>query len=151
MSPIDRRGEYDRYLQGLPVNDSVRELAREQLESNRAEEHFFRQQDPPARDDPRRALTDDEKEDLRRLTLEPGFAVLKRLETRILRLFEDAAILQSKSDPLADPQALATAWANVNHFSKIITIRDGAIADAIRPKQDPRDDAELLEREEAER
>lgn len=70
-------------------------------------------------DDADRELTDSEREELRKLTAEPGWRVLIRLRKKALRHMERAAIIVSQTNPLANAQKIAIGWANVDLYKKV--------------------------------
>lgn len=64
-------------------------------------------------------LDDDDREHLRRLSLEPGWAVLFKLLDNDIRKSENAMKVASMTDPLADPPRLASGWADVAKMKAI--------------------------------
>jgi hypothetical protein len=64
-------------------------------------------------------IDDDDREHLRRLSLEPGWAVLLKLLDNDIRKSEDAMKVLSMTDPLADPPRLASGWADVAKMKAI--------------------------------
>ena len=97
--------QYEDYLQGKPLTP---ELARLAAGEDDEEPEPFR---APVKGD-ERPLDDDDREHLRRLRLEPGWAVLQRLLDRYLRIQEDAAKEASKTNP-NKPRTNAANWARV--------------------------------------
>jgi hypothetical protein len=58
---------------------------------------------------------------LRRLTLEPGWAVLLKLLDTDMQKSEDAMKVVSLDRPLANPSELASGWADVAKMKEIRT------------------------------
>ena len=79
-----------------------------------------------------RPLTDAEREDLARLTMEPGWRVLKRLRTRTLHRMEQASIIASKSNPLGREREIALGWANLAMFQEQMRLDQAAVDGEIR-------------------
>jgi hypothetical protein len=63
-----------------------------------------------------RPLNDGEREDLRRLMSEPGWRVLQRLRKKAIKAMEQAAIVLSTNNPLANERGIAVGWANLTAF-----------------------------------
>ena len=92
----------ERYIRGLPLNEELAALAR----GDERPEH------PP---EPTAAslLDDDDREHLRRLIQEPGWAVTMRLLDAEIERLEDVAKAVSMNDPLGDRDIVANQWAYV--------------------------------------
>jgi hypothetical protein len=58
-------------------------------------------------------ITDDDREDLRRLTFEPGYRVLFRLIDKYVQAKETIARRASETDPLGNRDQIANLWAYV--------------------------------------
>jgi len=97
----------DRYLKGLPLNAELDALQRgeEFVTELTSEAPIGRQVDTP--------LTDDDREHLRRLKFEPGWAVLLRLIDKQIKTQEDGAKLLSMGDPLGNRDQVSQLWAYV--------------------------------------
>ena len=58
-------------------------------------------------------LTEDEREHLRRMTLEPGWAVLQRMMKMQVARLEKSMMQQCADDPLGNRDKIAEGWAYV--------------------------------------
>lgn len=112
------------FQQGIPLNEDLARLKAGILEPEPQAET------PPAwagLDDPGRALTEDEREDLARLVREPGWRVLLRLRKRTLQRMEKAAMLASELNPLGRAQEIAVGWANLAAFREQARLDQAAV------------------------
>jgi hypothetical protein len=117
------------FQQGIPLNDELRRIRAGVLEEPAAPPDPVAMWEP---DSPDRELTDDEREDLARLTREPGWRVLKRLRLKTLRRMERGATMASKENPLARAQEIALGWANVMHFEEQMRLDQAAVDSEIQ-------------------
>jgi hypothetical protein len=120
------------FQQGIPLNEELRRIRAGVLDEPAAP-------DPVAAwepDNPERPLTDAEREDLARLTMEPGWRVLKRLRTRTLHRMEQASIIASKSNPLAREREIALGWANLAMFQEQMRLDQAAVDGEVRKLKD---------------
>jgi hypothetical protein len=105
-------GSLEKYLRNEPLTPELAALARGEDEiaekSPKKEEvdFSFTQWE-------RRPLDDDDREHMRRMTLEAGWPVFLRLIDNYIATQEDLAKQLSLSDPLGDEKKLAQTWAYV--------------------------------------
>ncbi len=107
--------DLERYLKGEPLTPELAALKRGEEDEapvpvERVHLRDFRDFD---------IIDDDDREHLRRLSLEPGWAVLLKLLDNDIRKSEDAMKVLSMTDPLADPPRLASGWADVAKMKAI--------------------------------
>lgn len=117
--------QWERFMANEPVNEEIADLIEDLQNAAPGTGQPFPAASP---DNPYRDLTLDERENLRRMTFEPGWAVLRRIEERLLNRFRDAATLLSESDPLGDERRLALAWARTNCFREVVKARNTELA-----------------------
>jgi hypothetical protein len=102
------------FQRGTPLNDELKLLKEGALPEAAGEQpEAWRAWEPEHTE---RALTEAEREDLARLTREPGWRVLQRLRKRTLLRMERAAIVASENNPLGRAQEIAEGWANLAAF-----------------------------------
>jgi len=106
-------GDFEKYLKGEPLNPQLAALmAGEDEEEPAANSAPIARESTPLTE----PLTDDDREHLRRLLLEPGWRVLMQLLDTDIGRKEDAAKRQSLSDPLS--ASLNAVWADVAYAKK---------------------------------
>lgn len=106
MNDIFIKGDLERFLKGEPQTEEIAAL----MQGAEAAEAGS-----PVRAGARdaRALDDDDREHLRRMSLEPGWRVLQRLGEQEIQREEELARGLSLQDPLGNREQLANAWAYV--------------------------------------
>lgn len=122
-------GQFEDFLKGQPLNE---ELAR--IKDGATEEAGTSDATPRMDweiDDPNRPLTQDEREDLARLTTERGWLVLMRLRKRTCADLERAATLASRQSPLQNAERIATGWAQLAIYEQAIETEAALIAQEI--------------------
>lgn len=92
--------DFEKYLKGVPLNDHLAALMEEPFLPEEAAEVVLAGE-----------MTEDDREHLRLLLLEPGWRVLLKLLDNHIQTREDAARRTSLSDPLSDN--LKEVWADV--------------------------------------
>ena len=117
------------FQNGVPLNEELRRIRAGVMDEPEATPETAEAWNP---DNPDRALTDAEREDLARLTREPGWRVLKRLRLRTLHRIEQASIIASKSNPLAREREIAIGWANLAMFQEQMRLDQAAVDEEIR-------------------
>ena len=120
--------DLEKYLKGEPLNEHMAALMEEPAE---AEEVLSSQFSVLSKNDP---ITDDDREHLRRLLVEPGWQVLMQLLDSDLARQEDVAKRQSLRDPLGlnSETPLNALWAQVAYQRKaremIVSLAEAEIA-----------------------
>src|SRR5208283_4023335 len=116
--------DLEKYLKGEPLTAELAALKNGDDEHRQPQMRDFR-------DFPNlvEMIDDDDREHLRRLTLEPGWAVLLKLLDTDIRKAEDAMKDASLDRPLSNPSELASGWADVAKM-KAIRLRMVRIIDA---------------------
>jgi hypothetical protein len=105
--------QLEAYIKGEPLNDAMAALKRgEEPESDPAPGQMEKPDDL-------RELNDDEREHLRRLQLEPGWAILFRLMDDKIRVQEARTIDISANDPLGNRDQIAQGWAYLAMMKKV--------------------------------
>ena len=117
------------FQNGVPLNEELRRIRAGVMDEPEAAPETAEAWSP---DNVDRPLTDAEREDLARLTMEPGWRVLKRLRTRTLHRMEQASIIASKSNPLAREREIALGWANLAMFQEQMRLDQAAVDGEIR-------------------
>ena len=116
------------FQNGVPLNEELRRIRAGVMDEPEALAEIAEAWSP---DNPDRPLTDAEREDLARLTMEPGWRVLKRLRTRTLHRMEQASIIASKSNPLGREREIALGWANLAMFQEQMRLDQAAVEQEI--------------------
>ena len=116
--------DLEKYLKGEPLTAELAALKNGDDELRQPQMRDFR--DYPNLVE---MIDDDDREHLRRLTLEPGWAVLLKLLDTDIRKAEDAMKDASLDRPLSNPSELASGWADVAKM-KAIRLRMVRIIDA---------------------
>ena len=113
---IETMSDLEKYLKGEPLTEDLARLQRGEEAGVPVEQriviHDFRATG---------SLDDDDREHLRRLSLEPGWAVLLKLLDTDMQKSEDAMKVVSLDRPLANPSELASGWADVAKMKEIRT------------------------------
>lgn len=106
--------QFERYLQGLPLNEENAALmeGRDPALELKSETFTFK--------DSKEELTAEDRLWLRRLVFEPGFAILLRLLDSAVRRREESATLFSSQDPLNNGDKIAKEWAYVACFKTVL-------------------------------
>ena len=99
--------QLERYLKGIPLTDELAAL----LEGKDEEETL--EVAKAFAESPAKVLDDDDREHLRRMVLEPGWAVMNRLLDAEFQRYEDGAKAISMADPLGRREEVANQWAYV--------------------------------------
>jgi hypothetical protein len=121
------------FQKGVPLNEELRRIRAGVMDEPEASAETAEAWSP---DNVDRALTDAEREDLARLTMEPGWRVLKRLRTRTLHRMEKASIIASKQNPLGREREIALGWANLAMFQEQMRMDQAAVDGEIRKLKD---------------
>lgn len=109
MDNTEDMGTLEKYLKGEPLTEGIAAL-------KRGEESFVDAEQPHTSASGSfsvAALDDDDREHLKRMTLEAGWQVLLRLLERDIQQQENLAKAASMSDPLGDREIIANFWAYV--------------------------------------
>jgi hypothetical protein len=117
------------FQNGVPLNEELRRIKAGVMDEPEAPAEMPEVWDPNDLD---RRLTDSEREDLARLTMEPGWRVLKRLRIRTLHRMEQASIIASKKNPLGREREIALGWANLAAFQEQMRLDQAAVDGEIR-------------------
>jgi len=117
------------FQKGIPLNEELRRLKAGVLEEPQAPAAAPEAWNPDQVD---RELSEDEREDLARLTREPGWRVLLRLRKRTLQRMEKAAILASEINPLGRALEIAVGWANLAAFREQVRLDQSAVESEIQ-------------------
>lgn len=115
------------FNRGIPLNATLARMAAGDAPPSPVLPEGFQQRSQPEIRNLFRDLTNDEREDLKRLTFEPGWAVLQRLKLKALRLKEHSATLQSQLDPLKNRDTIAETWAYMAIWKRLITELDAMV------------------------
>ena len=113
---------------GIPLNEELRRIRAGVMDEPEAALETAEAWSP---DNVDRPLTDAEREDLARLTMEPGWRVLKRLRNRTLHRMEQASIIASKSNRLEREREIALGWANLAMFQEQMRLDQAAVEQEI--------------------
>lgn len=100
--------DLEKYLKGEPLNDELAALM-----EGRDLEGFFEEEEarPAAGRGLRRPLTDDDREELRRWRLQPGWQIMRRLVDAWMDRQETQIKELSLNDPLGNQTEVAKGWA----------------------------------------
>lgn len=107
--PTGARISLDDYLAGKPLDATNAALMR----GEEPEDATARAKSPETAKLTPRALTNDEREWLRRLTREPGWPILMLLLENAIGERQQHAIVLSQTDPLNQQKEVAAEWAAV--------------------------------------
>jgi len=126
----DNRNRLENYLKGEPLNEALAAL----MDGNDGEPdpaatvgaHIQYNYEGLAK------IDDDDREHLRRLTLEPGWPVLLRLLDRDIEKSEDAMKATSMVDSLNNRDRIANGWADVAKMKAMRTRLNTLIENEIR-------------------
>jgi hypothetical protein len=102
--------DLDKFLKNEPLNPRMAKL----MKGEEDEEAADPEQAPVRAGRDTRELDDDDREHLRRLTLEPGWPILLRLLDRSIERLKTAAEQSSLDNPLGNRDAVAQGWAYVS-------------------------------------
>lgn len=107
----EAKGNLEKYLQGKPQTDYLEALMEEPDEPEAPQRiHLVSSA---------REISDDSREHLRRLLLEPGWPVLLQLLDNEIKILEDAAKRTSISEPFSEN--LKTMWADAAYSQRART------------------------------
>lgn len=116
--------DLERYLQGKPLNDDLAAL----MEGRDLEEFFDQDQARPAAGrGAKRPLTDDDREELRRWRLQPGWQILHRLLDAWIDRQETQIKELSLNDPLGNQAEVAKGWAYVAMQRRVLHAMEAII------------------------
>jgi hypothetical protein len=117
------------FQNGIPLNEELRRIKAGVIDETEVPLETAEAWSP---DNVDRPLTHAEREDLARLTAEPGWRVLKRLRNRTLHRMEQASIIASKQNPLGREREIALGWANLAMFQEQMRLDQAAVDGEIR-------------------
>ena len=103
--------DLERYLKGEPLNEEMAALMQGEGQTEQALPAFT------GRD--LRELDDNDRENLRRMCLEPGWPIFLRLLDKAIKGQEDMVKQSSKVDPLSNRDRLAADWAYVGMMERV--------------------------------
>jgi hypothetical protein len=103
--------DLEKYLQGRPINDDMAALMAGRDPALELEQE--QAQASPAAGPDRRPITDDDREELRRWKLEPGWQIFRRLVDQWIDRQEAHVRQTSLADPLENREAVANGWAYI--------------------------------------
>jgi hypothetical protein len=109
MPDLPNFDNFERYQRGEPLTPELAALREGRDEEAQTEE--LQTSTPRRRDDPKRELTKQERNDLRELVNLPGYAVLQRLHEKVFQMSHEDAINRSQVDPLKNRDEIGNLWA----------------------------------------
>lgn len=121
----EERPTLENYLARVPLNQDMRDLAREVAQDE--EPAIERVEEMPDPLDPLRELDDGDRKELAKLVAMPGWEVLTRIRKRACAQAEKAATLVSQENPLANAQKIAEGWAMFTVMRQVMKMEQAAI------------------------
>ena len=130
------------YLNGKPLNKRLERLAAGEDEIDAAEKAAIHLVDA-------KGLDRYEREDLKKLTFEPGWPILLNLLDKAIQEKENLLRRSSKVNPLEDANALAAEWAKLASFEEfrrmMVAVMDAEIEKlGAKKAEDEGGDGEIL-------
>jgi hypothetical protein len=107
---MEERDQLEDYLKGKPLTPQLEKLQRGEDEDD-VDPRIYASAANMARDT--RELDDDDRQHLRRLTVEPGWPILFRLLDGAIGLMKQGAEAASMDNPLGNRDQVAELWADV--------------------------------------
>jgi hypothetical protein len=95
----------------------------------------------------KRTINNDEREWLRRLTVEPGWPILMWLVDSLIEAREESAILLSQTDPLTNQNAMVKEWtyiASMKEVAKVMRDRVRHEIEVLRQQEGKKANGEVL-------
>lgn len=137
-------GQLEDYLKGVALSPALERL-------RRGEDP----EEPEAQPDPQQAVTgkrkrsinNDEREWLRRLTVEPGWQILMWLIDSTIEAREEAAIILSQTDPITNKDQMVKEWtyiASMKEVAKVIKGRVQREIEVLMKQKGVNEDGEIL-------
>ena len=130
--------DLEKYLQGEPINAEMAALMAGRDPALELEED---QAPAPAAaaGKSRRPITDDDREELRRWSLEPGMQIFRRLVDAWIDRQESQVRQTSLADPLENREAVANGWAYIAMQRRALAAMEGLIQREVdKLKQKPK-------------
>lgn len=110
-------GQLEDFLQGKPLNDALAALKDgEDPDRKKGPQAVEEGANPKSK---RQRLNNDDREWLRRLTLEPGWNILMWLLDSAIEQREESAKLLSQQDPVNHQAEIITAWTYTAAFKEV--------------------------------
>ena len=120
--------DLEKFLKGEPLNEQMAKLMKGEEETE--------PEQVAVKSGNRQELDNDDREHLRRLTLEPGWPIVLRLLDRNIERMKAAAEQASLDNPLGNSDAVAQSWAYVSMMKNSRASVESMVKNEVRKLED---------------
>ena len=120
--------DLEKFLKGEPLNEQMAKLMKGEEEAE--------PEQAAVKSGSRQELDNDDREHLRRLTLEPGWPIVLRLLDRNIERMKAAAEQASLDNPLGNSDAVAQSWAYVSMMKNARASLESMVKNEVRKLED---------------